>query len=110
MSERWNVLDDEQKARGQALIIARDVLSTTMPLSSSLGDRTAYDVIAVATWILDGIDPLAGYEEQEGADVVEAAYVEPVIVSVPADAAGDTYVASGPPTVPVTIVGQGSTS
>lgn len=61
--EQWNTLDPEQRARGQALIIARDILSQKGggPFSSvSLANASVFDVITVAQWVLDGKNPLEG--------------------------------------------------
>lgn len=55
--EEWNQLTPEQRQRGQALLVARDILAQkgSGPFSSvSLTGATTGDVIVLAEFILDG--------------------------------------------------------
>lgn len=58
--EYTGVLADEQRARGEALRVARDVLVTkTGPFGGSGAARPA-DLIRVAEFVLTGTDPERG--------------------------------------------------
>lgn len=57
------VLTTEQLARAEALVKARQVLTTKG--FASEGGADPLDLIEVATWIIDGQDPLADYRQAD---------------------------------------------
>lgn len=68
-----SALNDTQRARAEALSVARRSLGKTtggLVSGGNLGEFTVLDLIDVARYVIDGTHPLTGFTSSDDADVV----------------------------------------